>query len=209
MFKLVRNINNSKLLLLFSNCNNNNNCLFQLERTLYLTNVNQLKRIEKTIDEAKKTITFEGKFIHDETKNPSLATKLAYKSIQNDINSIDSQSIHKFDTGDDHQVKPCSFCLLEKENIYVQYTDIPVLRQFLKDDGSVLHRKITGLCKRQQRKLLVLVKQAKQAGLLLSLQPKLIDGSDAAVEPSKRKEFLKYNSYYDSYEIMKRTNKYL
>ncbi len=203
MFKIIRNIDSK---LLFNN--NYYNSLFQLERTLYPTNINQLKRIEKTIDEKKKTITFEGKYINDESKSKSLISLLANESNQFEI-SPTSQLNKIYDTGDDSQVKPCSFCLLEKQNIYVQYTDIPVLRQFLKDDGSVLHRKITGLCKRQQRKLLVLVKQAKNSGLLLSLQPKLIDGSDVPVEPSKRKAHLKFNSYYDSYEIMKRTNKYL
>jgi ribosomal protein S18 len=203
MFKIIRNINSK---LLFNS--NNNTSFFQLERSIYQTNINQLKRIEKTIDEAKKTITIEGKFINDETKNKSLPSLLSHQSNQHVI-STTSQLKQKYDSGDNDRVEACPFCLLEKQNIYVQYTDIPVLRQFLKDDGSVLHRKITGLCKRQQRKLLVLVKQAKHAGLLLSLQPKLIDGSEAPVEPSKRKQHLKFNSYYDSYEIMKRTNKYL
>ena len=50
---------------------------------------------------------------------------------------------------DDHKTK-CAFCKLEKQGVYVQYTDTLVLRQFLREDGTILPKKVTGLCKKQQ-----------------------------------------------------------
>ena len=84
-----------------------------------------------------------------------------------------------------------------------------IIKQFLKEDGSLLGRKITGLCKKQQRKMIVIAKHARNAGLTLDLQPNLLDGSKRSVEPRARPEHQKWNTYYDSYEIMRKENKYL
>lgn len=92
-------------------------------------------------------------------------------------------------------------------------------------------RKITGLCKKQHRKLLVLAKhvnliesnifsfiffnflfcltKARLAGLTLNLQPSLLDGSKPLSDPRKRPEYLKWNHYFDDYETMKKQFKYL
>ncbi len=143
-----------------------------------------LKRIEKVGD--KKKIIISG-VDPDESKQketaalatPSMLTLLNSKTT--DISSYSS---------------PCVLCHLEKQNIYVQYTDILVLRQFLKDDGTLLSRKVTGLCKDQQRKVAVLLKHAKLAGLI-------------KVEDVDTNNSARFNRYFDNYELLKRTRKYL
>ncbi len=97
----------------------------------------------------------------------------------------------------------------EKRDIYVQHTDVLILRQFLKDDGEPLSRKVTGLCKRQQRKLVVIAKHARQAGLTLSLTKTLLDGSKPSPDPRKRYQHQKWNTYFDDFEYMKRNFKYI
>lgn len=158
------------------------------KRLIQTTLVNNLKKIEKTEDKSSKTITIEGKVLNEDNKKMLKFT-----------DHLDTK----------HTLKPCAFCELEKKDIYVQYTDVLVLRQFLTDDGHVLSRKITGLCKKQHRKLQVIVKHAKIAGLLLNLQPKLIDGTSCPTDPRARYQHLKWNTYFDDYETMARTNKYL
>jgi small subunit ribosomal protein S18 len=169
-------------------------------KSISLTSVNSLKKIEKHIESAKKTIIIEGKYLDDQTTASDNLLKTIKESRPSNQRSV---------TGDTEIVQSCSFCHLEKQGIFVQYYDLPVIRQFLKDDGTVLHRKITGLCKRQQKKLLVLVKQAKYAGLIMGLQPKMLDGSQPSTDTTQRREHLKFNGYFDSYEEMRKTHKYL
>jgi hypothetical protein len=69
--------------------------------------------------------------------------------------------------------------------------------------------KVTGLCRRQNIKLMGLVKLAKISGLIMNLQPKLIDGSESDTNPRNRYQHLKWNTYFDDYEKMKRTKKYI
>ena len=91
-------------------------------------------------------------------------------------------------------------------------------------------RKVTGLCLKQQRKLKVIAKhvcfisfrnkykfkiyflfklKANLAGLTLNLQTNLIDGTKPSSDPRKRSEYLKWNHYFDDYEIMRKQFKYL
>lgn len=167
----------------------------QLTRPIFKSAVLGLKRIEKVEDKSKKLITIEGKYLNAEEEFGSKVLRLG-----------DAKEVN---TEDPTQVLPCSFCELDKKGIHVQYTDVLVLRQFLTEHGQVLPRKVTGLCKRQQRKLLVLTKLAKQAGLILNLQPTLLDGGKPSVDPSKREKHMKWNSYYDTYETMIRKQKFL
>ena len=109
---------------------------------------------------------------------------------------------------DDHKTK-CAFCKLEKQGVYVQYTDTLVLRQFLREDGTILPKKVTGLCKKQQSKLHTIVKHAKAAGLLMNLQPPLLNGSLPSLDQEKRNEHLKWNNAYENYEKLRRTKKYI
>lgn len=94
--------------------------------------------------------------------------------------------------------------MIEKNDIFVQHTDVLILKQFLKEDGEVLNRKVTGLCKKQQKKLLVIAKQAKQAGLTLNLAKKTLNG-----QMRLKSSGMKFNTYFSDYEQMKRTHKFL
>jgi small subunit ribosomal protein S18 len=192
MFKIVRSLDFAAKRNVDSILSSNTN------RSFSFSAVQNLKKIEKTVSKDKKTIVIEGKYLNPEQEFGNKVLNLCESRTSNLIAQSDSSTC-----------LPCSWCQLEKKGIQVQYTDILVLRQFLKEDGDVLQRKITGLCKKQQRKLLVLVKHARQAGLILNLQPKLIDGGEPDTNPRNRPEHLKWNSYFDKYEIMMRKQKYL
>ena len=156
-------------------------------RQVHLTSANKIKEIVVSEDNNKKLITIEGKYL-DEVE-------------------LTKASVLKFP--DEDKKTPCAFCKLEKQGVYVQYTDVLVIRQFLREDGTVLPTKITGLCKKQQRKLHVLVKHANTAGLIMNLQPPLINGKKPVIDQQKRFEHLKWNNAFDSYEKLRQTKKYL
>ena len=155
-------------------------------RQIHLSSINKIKEIVVDEDKNKKLITIEGKYLDEVELTNNKVLKLP----------------------DDHKT-PCAFCKLEKENIFVQYTDVLVLRQFVREDGTVLTRKITGLCKKQQTKLYVLVKHAGIAGLIMNLQPPLINGSKPVIDKEKRFEHLKWNTSFDTYERLRRRKKYI
>lgn len=160
--------------------------LANARQSIHLNSVCNLKKIEITKDEKKKTLVIEGKHLNSEETFGNKVLKW-----ENNINTTNQSS---------HHTKPCAFCMLEKKNIFVQYTDVLVLRQFLTQDGVPLPKGVTGLCKKQHKKLLAMRNMAKQAGLILNLQPKLLDGSMPNMEMSKRDTYLKWNSYFDTYE---------
>ncbi|CAF0850518.1 unnamed protein product [Brachionus calyciflorus] len=162
-------------------------------RAISISSILNLKKIEKIEDKATKTITIEGKYLNPEETFGSKVLNLG-----NNTNDDEHSSL-----------RPCAFCELEKKDIKVQYTDVLVLRQFLTEDGQVLPRKVTGLCRKQQKKLLVLTKLAKHAGLILNLQPTLLDGTKPSSDPKNRTKHLKWNAYFDDYETMKRNSKFL
>jgi ribosomal protein S18 len=166
------------------------------KRTIHMTNLNQLKKLNIVEDKQSKQITIEASYIDpvEAFGNKALEFNNEASSDQNDLKTA---------------IRPCAFCELEKRDIFVQYTDVLVLRQFLKEDGTPLNRKVTGLCRKQQKKLLVMAKHARIAGLTLNLQPNLIDGSKRSSNPRTRSEHLKWNTSFDDYEIMRKTHKYL
>ncbi|XP_011694289.1 PREDICTED: 28S ribosomal protein S18a, mitochondrial isoform X2 [Wasmannia auropunctata] len=57
----------------------------------------------------------------------------------------------------------CPLCATELD---VKHTDVLILSQFLRSNGTMLPRRITGLCNVQQKKVSVLVTMAQRAGLL-------------------------------------------
>lgn len=159
----------------------------------------QLKKIDIVQDEKKKTITVEGRYLDSEKEFGNRVLKLDERT---DEASASSSSTS-------HTSRPCPFCSLEKRGIFVQYSDVLVLRQFLTQDGVPLPLSVTGLCRKQHKKLHVMTKQAKQAGLILNLQPRLLDESMRDTDIRKRPRHLKWNTYFDDYEVMRRKNKYL
>ncbi|XP_026762219.2 28S ribosomal protein S18a, mitochondrial [Galleria mellonella] len=95
---------------------------------------------------------------------------------------------------------PCYMCALGLE---VKHTDVLILSQFVRSDGCMLPRRITGLCRRQQKKIGKMVTMAQKAGLMINLTPK-----NCAKDPKKRYQHKKFNTYFDESTIfMKRIPK--
>ncbi|KAL5292789.1 MRPS18A family protein [Megaselia abdita] len=86
------------------------------------------------------------------------------------------------------QPKFCPECSL---GLDVKHTDVLILSQYVRNDGCMLPRRITGLCKRQQKKMGTLVTMAQKAGLMPNLGP-----SSSKKDPKQRFGWRKYNKYY-------------
>ncbi|XP_048339472.1 39S ribosomal protein S18a, mitochondrial isoform X2 [Sphaerodactylus townsendi] len=71
-------------------------------------------------------------------------------------------------------------------------TDVLLLSQFIRSDGGLLPRRITGLCLKEHRKIAVCVQMAQRAGLLPDHKPALPEG----VFPRK-----KLNRYLTRYSV--------
>ncbi|XP_012058899.1 PREDICTED: 28S ribosomal protein S18a, mitochondrial [Atta cephalotes] len=83
-------------------------------------------------------------------------------------------------------------CPLCATGLDVKHTDVLILNQFLRKNGTILPRRITGLCTMQQNRVTTLVTMAKRSGLLPNRIPKRI----MAIE-----KWRKYNTYYDENTI--------
>lgn len=62
--------------------------------------------------------------------------------------------------------EPCYMCAL---GLDVKHTDVLILSQFVRSDGCMLPRRITGLCRRQQKKIGKMVSMAQKAGTTFGL----------------------------------------
>jgi small subunit ribosomal protein S18 len=176
----------------------------QLARAISISPTLNLKQIEITEDKSKKRLTIEGKYLDGEKIAGSKVLKLDDLSSSKEQEAVANEAAAQAKS-----VRGCAFCQLEKKGIFVQYSDVLVLRQFLAEDGRPLSQSITGLCHRQYRKLLAITKQARYAGLILNLQPKMLDGTMPSTDPRKRDKHLKWNSYFEKYEKLIRTRKYI
>ncbi|XP_067681180.1 large ribosomal subunit protein mL66-like [Haliotis asinina] len=87
----------------------------------------------------------------------------------------------------------CPLCRVHAD---LKYTDVLILSQFLRPDGCLLPRRVTGVCKRQQRSLEKLIHQAQRAGLLPTFRPDLPSGKERNHLRSQFK-WKKYNVYYE------------
>ncbi|GBP90295.1 28S ribosomal protein S18a, mitochondrial [Eumeta japonica] len=87
----------------------------------------------------------------------------------------------------------CYMCAL---NLDVKHTDVLILSQFVRSDGCMLPRRITGLCKRQQKKIGTMVTMAQKAGLMINLTP-----NNCKKDPKLRFGYKKYNTYFDEATI--------
>ncbi|KAF7990672.1 hypothetical protein HCN44_000477 [Aphidius gifuensis] len=83
-------------------------------------------------------------------------------------------------------------CLLCSTGVDVKHTDVLILSQFLKSNGGVLPRRITGLCKVQQKRVGIMITMAQKAGLMPNIAPK-----NSNKDPKKRRGVKKNNVYYD------------
>ncbi|KAL0838616.1 hypothetical protein ABMA28_016702 [Loxostege sticticalis] len=89
--------------------------------------------------------------------------------------------------------EPCYMCAL---GLDVKHTDVLILSQFVRSDGCMLPRRITGLCRRQQKKIGKMVSMAQKAGLMINLTP-----AWCKKDPKKRKDYKKFNTYFDEKTI--------
>ncbi|XP_042370835.1 39S ribosomal protein S18a, mitochondrial-like [Plectropomus leopardus] len=73
---------------------------------------------------------------------------------------------------------PAAKCPIYRWNLQhkYNYTDVLLLSQFIRSDGGMLPRRITGLCTEEHRKIAACVQMAHRAGLLPDHRPKLPEG---------------------------------
>lgn len=89
--------------------------------------------------------------------------------------------------------KFCPECTL---GLDLKHTDILILSQYVRSDGCMLPKRITGLCNRQQKKIGTLVTMAQKAGLMPNLAP-----ANSKKDPKKRYSWKKFNKYFDENTI--------
>ncbi|XP_061560282.1 LOW QUALITY PROTEIN: 39S ribosomal protein S18a, mitochondrial [Phycodurus eques] len=73
---------------------------------------------------------------------------------------------------------PTAKCPIYRWNLQhkYNYTDVLLLSQFIRSDGGMLPKRITGLCPEEHRKVAVCVQMAHRAGLLPDHRPKRPEG---------------------------------
>jgi small subunit ribosomal protein S18 len=96
----------------------------------------------------------------------------------------------------EHQQTNKLFCPKCTLGLDIKHTDVLILSQYVRSNGTMLPRRITGLCKRQQKRIGTMVTMAQRAGLMPNLAPK-----GSKMDPKKRFEWKKYNKYYDESTI--------
>ncbi|NXX52165.1 RT18A protein, partial [Scopus umbretta] len=69
----------------------------------------------------------------------------------------------------------CPICRWNLKHKY-EYVDVLLLSQFIRSDGGMLPRRITGLCLEEHKKIAVCVQMAHRAGLLPNHRPPLPEG---------------------------------
>ncbi|XP_028808862.1 large ribosomal subunit protein mL66 [Denticeps clupeoides] len=73
---------------------------------------------------------------------------------------------------------PAARCPIYRWNLQnkYNYTDVLLLSQFIRSDGGMLPRRITGLCAQEHFKIAACVQMAHRAGLLPDHRPRLPEG---------------------------------
>ncbi|XP_046401817.1 28S ribosomal protein S18a, mitochondrial [Ischnura elegans] len=87
-------------------------------------------------------------------------------------------------------------CPICRAGVDVKHTDVLILSQFVRQDGCMLPRRITGLCRKQQKRVSTMVTMAQKAGLMPNLAP-----ANSKRDPRKRREWKKFNTYFDESTI--------
>ena len=57
-----------------------------------------------------------------------------------------------------------------KDDEYVDYKDIALLRKFMSERGKIRSRRVTGLTAKKQREVAIAIKNAREMGLLPYIQ---------------------------------------
>jgi len=89
--------------------------------------------------------------------------------------------------------KVCPLCTLD---LNLKYTDVLILSQFVRPDGRIVPRRITGVCKAQQTELTFLITMAKKAGLMPNLAPQ-----NSHCDPQLRRGNKKLRRHFDEMSI--------
>ncbi|XP_012254738.2 39S ribosomal protein S18a, mitochondrial [Athalia rosae] len=87
-------------------------------------------------------------------------------------------------------------CPLCATGLDLKHTDVLILSQFLRSDGGMLPRRITGLCRTQQGRVATMVAMAQKAGLMSNLTP-----ATSKKDPKRRWDWKKFNTYFDETTI--------
>ncbi|XP_050505134.1 28S ribosomal protein S18a, mitochondrial [Diabrotica virgifera virgifera] len=87
----------------------------------------------------------------------------------------------------------CSVCA---SGLDIKHTDVLILSQFVRTDGCMLPKRITGLCSRSQKRIATLVAMAQKSGLMPNLTP-----GYSHKDPKKRYRWKRYNKYFDESTI--------
>ncbi|XP_019770952.1 28S ribosomal protein S18a, mitochondrial [Dendroctonus ponderosae] len=87
-------------------------------------------------------------------------------------------------------------CPICASGLDVKHTDVLILSQFVRSDGCMLPKRITGLCKSQQKRMGSLVTMAQKAGLMPNLTP-----AWSKKDPKRRYRWKKFNTYFDESTI--------
>ncbi|XP_062830093.1 large ribosomal subunit protein mL66 isoform X3 [Anolis carolinensis] len=69
----------------------------------------------------------------------------------------------------------CPICRWNLKHKY-NFEDVLLLSQFIRSDGGMLPRRVTGLCTVEHKKIAICVQMAHRAGLLPNHRPKLPEG---------------------------------
>jgi len=115
------------------------------------TSVNQLKEIVHKEKEG--VLTIEGVYI----KSPREDYLIKTPPVEN------SKETHK---------KACPLCRIGPLAYQIKHTDVLILSQFVRPDGQMLPKRISGLCALQQRRMTWLVAMARGAGLMKNCAPR-------------------------------------
>ncbi|OAD60362.1 28S ribosomal protein S18a, mitochondrial [Eufriesea mexicana] len=90
----------------------------------------------------------------------------------------------------------CSIC---SSGLDIKHTDVLILNQFVRSDGCILPRRITGLCAVQQKRISSLIIMAQSAGLMQRRAPE-----GGLLHPLRRRKWKKFNTYFDETTIKTR-----
>ncbi|XP_076659757.1 mitochondrial ribosomal protein S18A [Halictus rubicundus] len=130
-----------------------------------------------------------------QNRNISLSATSYLKEIieKKEGNNLIIEAVIKPDENDSRFLKPkngaCPVC---SSGLNIRHTDVLILSQFLRSNGSILPRRITGLCKIQQERISSMILMAQRAGLMPKKSP-----SGDYWDPLKRSKWKKFNTYYD------------
>ncbi|KAK9886296.1 hypothetical protein WA026_015806 [Henosepilachna vigintioctopunctata] len=87
-------------------------------------------------------------------------------------------------------------CPLCASGLDVKHTDVLILSQFIRSDGCMMPKRITGLCNKQQRRISSLVTMAQKSGLMPNIAP-----PNSKRNPQTRFGWKKFNKYFDETTI--------